>query len=151
MAVFLFALTGIPPFSGFIGKLYLFAEVINQQIYWLVVIAALNSVVGLYYYARIVKSMFLDESKDAAVVVAVPAIPRAMIVLLVVPTLILGVYWEPIVQDRYELRPDARLLIQAARGDGLGPAIPREAGPFVFIRMAPSPVTISLSMDGNRI
>jgi NADH-quinone oxidoreductase subunit N len=95
MAVFLFALTGIPPFSGFIGKLYLFAEAINRQIYWLVVIAALNSVVGLYYYARIVKSMFLDapESTEA---IAVPAVPRALLVLLVAPTLILGVYWEPV-------------------------------------------------------
>jgi NADH-quinone oxidoreductase subunit N len=95
MSVFLFALTGIPPFSGFIGKLYLFAEVINRQIYWLVVIAALNSVVGLYYYARIVKSMFFDKSESTEEI-AVPAIPRALLVLLVAPTLILGVYWEPV-------------------------------------------------------
>jgi len=95
MAVFLFALTGIPPFSGFIGKLYLFAEVINREIYWLVVIAALNSVVGLYYYARIVRSMFLDEPKTTTAI-AVPAVPRAVVLLLVAPTLILGVYWEPV-------------------------------------------------------
>lgn len=95
MAVFLFALTGIPPFSGFIGKLYLFAEAINRQIYWLVVIAALNSVVGLYYYARIVKSMFLD-APETTEAIAVPAVPRALLVLLVAPTLILGVYWEPV-------------------------------------------------------
>ncbi|MEW6720703.1 MAG: NADH-quinone oxidoreductase subunit N [Thermodesulfobacteriota bacterium] len=95
MAVFLFALTGIPPFSGFIGKLYLFAEVINRELYWLVVVAALNSVVGLYYYARIVRSMFLDEPKTVSAI-AVPAVPRALVVLLVAPTLILGVYWEPV-------------------------------------------------------
>src|SRR3970282_150386 len=35
LAIFLFALTGIPPFSGFLGKVYLFAEVINQGVYWL--------------------------------------------------------------------------------------------------------------------
>ncbi len=95
MAVFLFALTGIPPFSGFIAKLYLFAEAINREIYWLVVIAALNSVVGLYYYARIVRSMFLDEPKATAPI-AVPVVPRAVVLLLVAPTLILGVYWEPV-------------------------------------------------------
>lgn len=95
MAAFLFALTGIPPFSGFIGKLYLFAEAINRQVYWLVVIAALNSVVGLYYYARIVKAMFLDDP-DTTEAIVVPAIPRALLVLLVAPTLILGVYWEPV-------------------------------------------------------
>jgi NADH-quinone oxidoreductase subunit N len=95
MAVFLFALTGIPPFSGFIGKLYLFAEVINQGIYWLVVIAGLNSVIALFYYARIVRAMFLDEPNSTTEIV-VPAIPRAMIFLMVVPTLVIGVYWEPV-------------------------------------------------------
>jgi NADH-quinone oxidoreductase subunit N len=95
LAIFLFALTGIPPFSGFIGKVYLFAEVINRGMYWLVVVAGLNSVVGLYYYARIVRSMFLEEPRDAAAI-AVPVVPRAMLVLMVAPTLILGVYWEPV-------------------------------------------------------
>ena len=95
LAVFLFALTGIPPFSGFIGKLYLFAEVIHRGVYWLAVVAALNSVVSLYYYARIVKVMFLEEPKDTAAL-PVPAVTRAMLVLLVAPTLILGVYWEPV-------------------------------------------------------
>jgi len=95
LAIFLFALTGIPPFSGFIGKVYLFAEVINRGVYWLVVVAGLNSVVGLYYYARIVRSMFLDEPRDTAAIPVV-GVPRAMLVLMVAPTLILGVYWEPV-------------------------------------------------------
>ena len=95
LAIFLFALTGIPPFSGFIGKVYLFAEVLNRGVYWLAIVAGLNSVVALYYYARIVRAMFLDEPKEASAV-AVAAVPRAMLVLLVVPTLILGIYWEPV-------------------------------------------------------
>src|SRR5512134_1960027 len=95
LAIFLFALTGIPPFSGFIGKVYLFAEVLNRGVYWLVIVAALNSVVSLYYYARIVKAMFLEEPRDASAV-PVPAVPRAMLALLAVPTLVLGVYWEPV-------------------------------------------------------
>ena len=97
MAVFLFALVGIPPFSGFIGKVYLFKEAINQRVYWLVIIAALNSVVGLYYYARIVKSMFLEELGDRAAELAVPVVPRVLIALMAAPTLILGVYWEPVI------------------------------------------------------
>ncbi len=94
-AVFLFSLTGIPPFSGFIGKLYLFAEVIDRGVYWLAVVAALNSVVSLYYYARIVKVMFLEEPKEVSEL-PVPALPRAMLVLLAIPTLALGIYWEPV-------------------------------------------------------
>ncbi|MBI5418820.1 MAG: NADH-quinone oxidoreductase subunit N [Deltaproteobacteria bacterium] len=97
LSVFLFALTGIPPFSGFIGKVYLFAEVINRGVYWLAVVAALNSVVSLYYYARIVKVMFLEDPRESAVL-PVPAFPRAMLCLLVLPTLVLGVYWEPVIR-----------------------------------------------------
>ena len=95
LSIFLFALTGIPPFSGFIGKVYLFAEVIRREVYWLVVVAALNSVVSLYYYARIVRAMFLEEPKDASIL-PVPAVSRAMLFLLAAPTLILGVYWTPV-------------------------------------------------------
>jgi NADH-quinone oxidoreductase subunit N len=94
-AIFLFSLTGIPPFSGFIGKVYLFAEVINRGVYWLAVVAALNSVVSLYYYARIVRAMFLVEPKDASVL-PIPAASGAMLFLLAAPTLILGIYWAPV-------------------------------------------------------
>ncbi|HEU4949132.1 MAG TPA: NADH-quinone oxidoreductase subunit N, partial [Candidatus Deferrimicrobiaceae bacterium] len=74
---------------------YLFAEVINRGVYWLAVVAALNSVVSLYYYARIVRAMFLVEPKDASVL-PVPAASGAVVFLLAAPTLILGVYWEPV-------------------------------------------------------
>src|SRR3990172_3185269 len=97
LAIFLFALTGIPPFSGFIGKVYLFAEVIDRGVYWLALVAAINSVVSLYYYARIVKVMFLEDPKESAEL-SVPAFPRALLCLLVIPTLVLGVYWEPVIR-----------------------------------------------------
>jgi NADH-quinone oxidoreductase subunit N len=96
LAIFLFALTGIPPFSGFIGKVYLFAGVIDKEIYWLAVVAALNSVVSLYYYARIVKVMFLEDPREPSAL-AIPLVPRVMLGLLAVPTLVLGVYWEPVI------------------------------------------------------
>jgi hypothetical protein len=57
MAVFLFSLAGIPPFAGFIGKFYLFAAVIDRHMWTLAVVAGLNSVVALYYYARIVRDV----------------------------------------------------------------------------------------------
>ena len=97
LAVFLFALTGIPPFSGFIGKVYLFAEVINRGIYWLALVAAINSVVSLYYYARIVKVMFLEEPKEPAGL-RLATVPTILVGLLAAPTLILGVYWEPVIR-----------------------------------------------------
>jgi NADH-quinone oxidoreductase subunit N len=71
MAVFLFSLAGIPPLAGFIGKFYLFAAVIRGEFYALALIGALNSVVSLYYYARIVRTMFLDLARPVVAVHAV--------------------------------------------------------------------------------
>ncbi len=64
MAVFLFSLTGIPPLAGFFGKWVLFYAVIGEGLYWLAFIGLLNSVVSLYYYARIVKAMYFETAED---------------------------------------------------------------------------------------
>ncbi len=64
MAVFLFSLTGLPPLAGFLGKFYIFAAVIEKQLYILATIGVLNSVISLFYYARIVKAMFLAGKGD---------------------------------------------------------------------------------------
>jgi NADH-quinone oxidoreductase subunit N len=60
LAIFLFSLAGLPPLAGFVGKFYVFAAGIQGRLYALVVVGVLNSVVSLYYYARVVKMMFLD-------------------------------------------------------------------------------------------
>jgi NADH-quinone oxidoreductase subunit N len=61
LGVFLFSLAGLPPLAGFLGKFYVFAAGVEGRLYALVVIGLLNSVVSLYYYARVVKVMFLDR------------------------------------------------------------------------------------------
>jgi len=70
--VFLLSLTGLPPFAGFIGKWYLFTAVWARTSGpgggWyavLLVVAALNTAVSLYYYARIIRAMFLDPPNVA--------------------------------------------------------------------------------------
>jgi len=60
LGVFLFSLAGLPPLAGFIGKFNIFAAGVQAQLYVLVVIGLVNSVISLYYYARVVKTMFLD-------------------------------------------------------------------------------------------
>ena len=59
---FLLSLTGLPPFAGFIGKFFLFAAVLKDggAFVILALVAVMNSVVSLYYYAKIIKTMFLD-------------------------------------------------------------------------------------------
>lgn len=91
MAIFMFSLTGIPPFAGFIGKVYLFKAVIEADLYWLALIGVLNSVVSLYYYMRIVKTMYLDDPGPApAEPVRVPWVHTLIILALAIPTLIFG-------------------------------------------------------------
>jgi NADH-quinone oxidoreductase subunit N len=78
-----------------VGKVYLFAAVISQKIYWLAVVAALNTVISLYYYLRIVKAMFLEKPTEA-IQIQVPLSSQALLLALLVPTLGLGIYWQPL-------------------------------------------------------
>jgi len=62
LAVAMFAMAGIPPLSGFFGKLYVFMAAVQAGQYALAVFGVLASVVGAYYYIRIVKVMYFDEA-----------------------------------------------------------------------------------------
>jgi NADH-quinone oxidoreductase subunit N len=75
MAVFLLSLMGIPPLAGFMGKLYVFAAVMDRgpAYYAYAVIAALNTAVAVYYYARVLKAMVVDPEA-----VERPAFPLAL-------------------------------------------------------------------------
>ena len=96
MGVFLFSLTGLPPLGGFIGKFYLFAAVIKHEFYYLAVVGILNSVVSLYYYARIVKTMFLDNPVGTEGEVRLDLHNGSILTVLSLATIILGVYWAPV-------------------------------------------------------
>ncbi len=65
MAVFLLSLMGIPPLVGFMGKLYVFAAIVERgpEFWWYAVVGALNAAVAAYYYARIMKTMIMDEAE----------------------------------------------------------------------------------------
>jgi len=64
LAMILFSLAGIPPLAGFFAKFYVFLAAIEANLYTLAVIGVLASVVGAYYYLRIVKIMYFDEPSE---------------------------------------------------------------------------------------
>jgi NADH-quinone oxidoreductase subunit N len=64
LAVLLFSLAGIPPLAGFFAKFYVFLAAIHAGLYALAVIGVLLSVVGAYYYLRIVKLMYFDAPAE---------------------------------------------------------------------------------------
>jgi NADH-quinone oxidoreductase subunit N len=98
MTVFLLSLTGLPPTAGFVGKLYIFSALIGAKMIGLVVIGALNSVVSLYYYVRVLKNMFLKDAAPGGAPFGLSASEVALILLLLIPTLLLGLYFGPLVE-----------------------------------------------------
>src|SRR3954469_25116174 len=63
LGTMLFSLAGIPPLGGFFAKFYVFAAAIKANLFGLAVIGVVTSVVGAYYYLRIVKIMYFDEAR----------------------------------------------------------------------------------------
>ena len=93
MVIFLISLTGLPPTAGFIGKVYLFSALIESKtFYWLAVVGILNSVVSLFYYFNIVRSMWFDEPKDDSTINPHPAI-GVIIIICSIPTILFGLKW----------------------------------------------------------
>ena len=59
--ILMFSMAGIPPFSGFFGKWMVFSAAVHSGLISLAVIGVLTSVVGAFYYLRIIKNMYFDE------------------------------------------------------------------------------------------
>jgi len=64
LAIFMFSLAGVPPMAGFFGKFFIFMAAVDAQAYYLAVIGVLASVVGAYYYLRVVKIMYFDSPAE---------------------------------------------------------------------------------------
>lgn len=69
MLVAFLSLTGMPPFGGFVAKVFVFAAAVKAQMIWLAVVGILNSIVGVYYYLTVLKVVYLyrmeDENEEA--------------------------------------------------------------------------------------
>lgn len=65
LALLMFSLAGIPPLAGFFAKFYVFMAAVKADMFILAVVGVLASVVGAFYYLRIIKIMFFDDAKDA--------------------------------------------------------------------------------------
>jgi NADH-quinone oxidoreductase subunit N len=97
LAVFMFSMAGVPPLAGFFSKIAVFLAAIHAGLYWLAVLGMLASVVGCYYYIRIVKVMYFDAPAEALdgkagggavrVVMALSALVMLLFVLIPSPLL----------------------------------------------------------------
>ena len=98
MTIFLLSLGGVPPTGGFFAKFYLFrAATENPQLYWLVTLGVLSSVVSVFYYLRVVVAMYFRDSARA-INPTDAASTRAALVITAVAVLLLGIYPGPFVE-----------------------------------------------------
>jgi NADH-quinone oxidoreductase subunit N len=99
MSIFMLSLIGIPPFSGFLGKLYIFGAVVNRGLFWLAVVGSLNAAVAAYYYVRVMKAVLVEEGNGNTSPLRISFLNQALLVGLLVPNIFLIVFWNPI--DRW--------------------------------------------------
>jgi len=78
LAILMFSMSGIPPMAGFFGKLFIFQAAVASGYYILAILGILTSVVAAYYYLRIVKTMFFDDTEDKPEI-TLPGARRAII------------------------------------------------------------------------
>ena len=91
LAALMFSMAGIPPLAGFLGKYFIFVAAVNAGFVALAVVGLLASVIGAYYYIRIIKIMYFDEAvaafdpPDLTAGIIMAASSVLMVVLFVVP------------------------------------------------------------------
>jgi len=97
MTIFLLSLAGVPPTAGFIGKLYIFKAAVGAHLYPLAVAGILTSILGAFYYLRVIVHMYMKPAEGTEGVVAAPTMALALggAVLVVA---VLGVFGDPLVR-----------------------------------------------------
>ncbi len=90
LAISLFSLAGIPPTAGFFGKFFLIMAGAGQGNYLLISIAAINMIVSLYYYLKVVKAIFMDANENPIEKLRIPPSPRLAFFICIAGILLTG-------------------------------------------------------------
>jgi NADH-quinone oxidoreductase subunit N len=93
MAIFLLSLMGIPPLVGFMGKLYVFAAVVEKGYIWFAVVGAVNAAIAAFYYARIMKTMIMDAGNEEKPAFRLPLADSAWVWLLLLGNVVPLFVW----------------------------------------------------------
>jgi len=92
MAIFMFALSGVPPTAGFLSKFYVFSGAVQAGYIWLVIFGVINSMISLYYYLGVIVVMFMQEPEgEKTPITPLPAVGIAL-AIAIFGTLNLGLF-----------------------------------------------------------
>jgi NADH-quinone oxidoreductase subunit N len=91
MAILMFSMAGLPPFVGFYAKLAILQSLVGAGYIWLAVVAVMFSLIGAFYYLRVVKVLYFDTPKvDAPIYAAIPDV-QALLSINVLTVMLLGI------------------------------------------------------------
>jgi NADH-quinone oxidoreductase subunit N len=108
--VFMLSLIGFPSTAGFIGKFFVFAAAVNDELLWLAIAGVINSVISVYYYFNIVRLMFFTPQGDATKAVTQTGALRFVWALSAIMVFVIGLYPQPFVEF---VRASSRLFTGA--------------------------------------
>lgn len=91
LLVLMFSLAGIPPLVGFYAKLMVLQAVVQSGMVWLAVLAVMFSLIGAFYYLRVVKVVYFDEPAADSTLHGVATVPASMLTVNVALILLLGI------------------------------------------------------------
>ena len=91
MLILMFSMAGVPPTIGFYAKLSVIQSIVNADLVWLAVVAVIFSIIGAFYYLRIIKLMYFDKAEDTAQITSTPDM-RFILSLNSLAVLALGIY-----------------------------------------------------------
>lgn len=95
MMMALLSLGGIPPFAGFFSKVLVFGAAVEAGMAWLAIVGILNSVVGLYYYLKVMKVMYLEQPAGEIQVQKFPVLWAIALAVCVIGVVLFGVIYAP--------------------------------------------------------
>lgn len=99
LTIFMLSMIGVPPLMGFVGKFLLFTSVISKGLLLLAVIAILNSFISIYYYAKVILSMYSRREKS---VLGLDWAIASVVLLCLIAVILLGVYPQPLINAAQE-------------------------------------------------
>ena len=94
LSLFLLSLLGLPVTAGFFGKFYIFKAAINSHLIWLAVLMAVNSIIGAYYYLRVIVVMYMREptAEHTPVVTRFPLAVNLVLAITAMATVYFGLF-----------------------------------------------------------